>query len=33
MLGVLDLGDQSVESADTVAERIRAGLKHLPPNG
>jgi 5-methyltetrahydropteroyltriglutamate--homocysteine methyltransferase len=30
VLGVLDLGDASVESADTVAERIRAALKHVP---
>ncbi|MCX7373421.1 MAG: 5-methyltetrahydropteroyltriglutamate--homocysteine methyltransferase [Alphaproteobacteria bacterium] len=31
MLGVLDMGDAQVESAETVAARIRAGLKHLPP--
>ena len=31
MLGVLDLGDQTVESPETVAARIRAGLKHLAP--
>ena len=31
MLGVLDMGDAAVESAETVAARIRAGLKHLPP--
>ncbi|MEQ1647234.1 MAG: uroporphyrinogen decarboxylase family protein [Hyphomicrobiaceae bacterium] len=31
MLGVLDLGDQTIETADTVAERIRAGLKYLSP--
>jgi 5-methyltetrahydropteroyltriglutamate--homocysteine methyltransferase len=31
MLGVLDLGDASVESAETVAQRIRAGLAHVPP--
>jgi len=30
MLGVLDLGDPGVETADTVADRIRAGLKFLP---
>jgi len=31
MLGVLDLGDPSIETAETVAGRIRAALKHLPP--
>ena len=31
MLGVLDLADTQVESAETVAERIRAALKVLPP--
>jgi 5-methyltetrahydropteroyltriglutamate--homocysteine methyltransferase len=31
VLGVLDLGDPQVESAETVAERIRAALAHLPP--
>ncbi len=30
MLGVLDLGTAEVETAETVAERIRAGLKHVP---
>ena len=30
MLGVIDLGDPSVESAETVAQRIRAGLAHVP---
>ena len=30
MLGVLDLGDLRIETAETVAERIRAGLKHVP---
>jgi 5-methyltetrahydropteroyltriglutamate--homocysteine methyltransferase len=30
MLGVLDLGDPKVESVDTVAERIRNGLKYVP---
>ena len=30
MLGVLDLGDLKVESAATIADRIRAGLKYLP---
>ena len=31
ILGVLDLGDKAVESPDTVAARIRAGLKYVPP--
>ena len=31
VVGVLDLGDPQVESADTVAERIRAALAHVPP--
>jgi len=31
MLGVLDLGDPAIETAATVAERIRNGLKHVPP--
>jgi 5-methyltetrahydropteroyltriglutamate--homocysteine methyltransferase len=30
MLGVIDLGTTQVESAQTVAERIRAGLKQVP---
>ncbi len=30
MLGVIDLGSEAVESAQAVAERIRAGLKHVP---
>ncbi len=30
MLGVLDLGDNTVETADIVASRIRAGLKFVP---
>lgn len=30
MLGVLDLSDLNVESPETVAERIRHGLKYLP---
>lgn len=30
MLGVLDLSDLAVETPQKVAERIRAGLKHLP---
>jgi 5-methyltetrahydropteroyltriglutamate--homocysteine methyltransferase len=29
LLGVLDLGDRTVETAETVAERLRAGLKHV----
>jgi 5-methyltetrahydropteroyltriglutamate--homocysteine methyltransferase len=31
LLGVLDLGDGRAETPDIVAERIRAGLKHVPP--
>ena len=31
MLGVLDLGDERVETAEEVAARIRAGLKYLKP--
>jgi len=31
MLGVLDLGDPSVETAEHVAARIRAGLKYVAP--
>jgi 5-methyltetrahydropteroyltriglutamate--homocysteine methyltransferase len=31
MLGVLDLGDPSVESAETVAGRIRSALEFAPP--
>src|SRR5687767_10000638 len=30
MLGVIDLGTAEIESAQAVAERIRAGLKHVP---
>jgi 5-methyltetrahydropteroyltriglutamate--homocysteine methyltransferase len=30
MLGVIDLGDRKVETADTVAERIRSALEHVP---
>jgi 5-methyltetrahydropteroyltriglutamate--homocysteine methyltransferase len=30
MLGVIDLGDPAVESAEEVARRIRAGLKFVP---
>jgi 5-methyltetrahydropteroyltriglutamate--homocysteine methyltransferase len=32
LLGVLDLGDLSVETPETVAERIRAGLKYVAPD-
>jgi 5-methyltetrahydropteroyltriglutamate--homocysteine methyltransferase len=31
VLGVLDLGDPEVESAESVAERIRAALRHVEP--
>ena len=31
MLGVIDLGDPKVESAEIVAARIRAGLEYLSP--
>jgi len=31
MLGVLDLGNPEVEPAAAIAERIRNGLKHVPP--
>jgi 5-methyltetrahydropteroyltriglutamate--homocysteine methyltransferase len=31
VLGVLDLGDPEVESAELVAERIRAAMQHVPP--
>src|SRR5204862_5344689 len=31
LLGVLDLGDRAVETAATVAERLRAGLEHVAP--
>src|SRR5215218_11056743 len=31
MLGVLDLGDPIIESSASVADRIRDGLKHVPP--
>jgi 5-methyltetrahydropteroyltriglutamate--homocysteine methyltransferase len=31
MLGVLDLGDPSIESTAIVADRIRNGLKHVRP--
>src|SRR6185437_15004893 len=32
LLGVLDLGSERVESADTVARRLRAGLEHIAPD-
>src|SRR6476661_4698951 len=32
MLGVLDLNDPEIETPQKVAERIRAGLKFLPPD-
>ncbi|HWP17436.1 MAG TPA: uroporphyrinogen decarboxylase family protein [Xanthobacteraceae bacterium] len=32
MLGVINLGDQIVERPEQVAERIRAGLKHVTPD-
>jgi len=31
MLGVIDLGTETVETPQVVAERIRAGLKHVSP--
>ena len=31
VLGVLDLGSPEVETPETVASRIRAALRHLPP--
>ena len=30
MLGVLDLSDPTIETAETIAARIRNGLQHLP---
>ena len=32
MLGVLDLGDTNVETAEVVADRIRAGLRYVAPD-
>ena len=32
MLGVINLGDQIVETPEQVAQRIRAGLKHVSPD-
>ena len=31
MLGVIDCGTEEVETVETVADRIRAALRHLPP--
>ena len=31
VLGVIDLGTSEVETPEVVAERIRAALRHLPP--
>ena len=31
MVGVLDLGDETPETPDVVARRLRAALEHLPP--
>jgi len=31
MLGVIDLNDPAVEAPETVAQRIRAALAHVPP--
>src|SRR5919109_4013401 len=31
ILGVLDLGDQAIETPEQVAARIREGLEHVPP--
>ena len=32
MLGVIDLNDPEIETPQKVAERIRAGLKYVPPD-
>ncbi len=32
MLGVIDLSDSAIETPQKVAERIRAGLKHMSPD-
>jgi len=32
MLGVIDLSDPEIETPQKIAERIRAGLKYLPPD-
>jgi 5-methyltetrahydropteroyltriglutamate--homocysteine methyltransferase len=31
LLGVLNLGDNAIETPEIVAARIREGLKYLPP--
>ena len=31
VLGVIDLADPAIETADVVADRIRAALRHVPP--
>jgi 5-methyltetrahydropteroyltriglutamate--homocysteine methyltransferase len=31
MLGVLDLGDDTIETPEQVAARLRAGLKYVAP--
>ncbi|MSP03492.1 MAG: methionine synthase [Acetobacteraceae bacterium] len=31
LLGVVDVGSETVESADTVADRLRAALRHVDP--
>ena len=31
IVGVLDLGDMTTETPETVAQRIRNALQHLPP--
>jgi 5-methyltetrahydropteroyltriglutamate--homocysteine methyltransferase len=31
MLGVIDCGTEEIESVETVADRIRAALQHIPP--
>ena len=32
ILGVLDLGDQSIESPETIGARIREALAYVPPD-
>ena len=32
MLGVIDLNDPEIETPQKIAERIRAGLKHMTPD-
>ena len=31
IVGVLDLGDMNIETPETVAQRIRDALAHVPP--